>query len=60
MKQGGIMHLGYNGIAITIDKFAASSVISTAMGRISKIYVGDGSSQVADQAVLDLYLADTN
>lgn len=26
----------------------------------SKIYVGDGSSQAADQAVLDQYLADTN
>lgn len=54
LAQGFIWHLGYNGIATTSGKIHASSA------KVSKIYVGDGSSQAADQAVLDQYLADTN
>lgn len=44
-------HFGYNGVACTPTQAAASN------SRIKKVYVGDGSSQAADQAVLDQYLA---
>lgn len=53
-KNGAIWHLGYNGVA-TNPTFVCAST-----GNISKIYVGDGSSQAADQAVLDQYLADSS
>ena len=49
-----IIHLGYNGVATTTD------VACAWYNGITKIYVGDGSSQAADQAVLNQYLADTN
>ena len=48
-----IMHLKYNGIAGAADKSGAS------FANVTKIYVGDGSSQAADQTVLNQYLADT-
>lgn len=41
------------------DGIACSPTIaSVSNSRVSKVYVGDGSSQAADQAVLDMYLAD--
>ena len=52
-----IVHLGYNGICCPVEYLATSSVINS---NIAKIYVGDGSSQASDQAVLDQYLADTD
>lgn len=60
LKSGGIIHFGYNGIAVPVSRITASSYLTTVMNRISKIYVGSGESQEADQAVLDQYLADTN
>ena len=53
-QSGGIIHLGYNGIACTPGQVAASQTA------ISKIYVGPGESQAGDQAILDLYLADSS
>ena len=49
-----IVHFKYNGIAGTAANAKAS------FSEMTKFYVGDGSSQAADQAVLDLYLADTD
>ena len=43
------------------DGIACSPTIaSVSNSRVSKVYVGDGSSQEADQAVLNMYLADTD
>lgn len=47
-----IVHLGYNGIAGDTGFLPAS--------RMGTIYVGDGSSDANDQAVLDAYLADAD
>ena len=55
VKTGAIIHLGYNGVAAT-----PTQVMGGNASYLSKIYVGDGSSQAADQAVLNLYLADTD
>lgn len=52
-SSGAIVHLAYNGIACTPTQARAS------YSRISKIYVGPGESQVGDQAILDMYLADS-
>lgn len=52
-----IVHLGYNGICCTPSQLATATVINN---KITKIYVGDGSSQAGDQAVLSQYLADTD
>ena len=52
-QSGGIIHLGYNGIACTPTQVSASN------GSIAKIYVGPGESQAGDQAILDMYLADS-
>lgn len=52
-----IVHLGYSGICCTPSQLATATVINN---KITKIYVGDGSSQAGDQSVLDLYLADTD
>ncbi len=49
-----IAHAGYNGIAGTPTTFRAS------YSRFNMLYVGDGSSRANDEAVLALYLADTN
>ena len=50
-----IMHLGYtSGVACLPAFIHADSTY------VTKIYVGDGSSQAADQAILDMYLADTD
>lgn len=54
LQSGTVIHLGYNGIACTPTTACAS------YSRLSKIYVGSGESQAADQAVLDLYLANTD
>ena len=54
-KHSWILHLGYNGVATSTP-----SEVEASNSYLTKIYVGDGSSQAADQAVLDLYLADTN
>lgn len=48
--SGAILHLGYNGVAGTAANLHNSY--------LSKIYVGTGESQAADQAVLNQYLAD--
>ena len=48
----GILHLGYAGLAGTPAQFQVQD------NALSKIFVGDGSSQAADQAILSLYLAD--
>ena len=50
--NGAILHLGYNGIACSPIQAGAD------LSRVYTIYVGDGSSAAADQAVLDIYLAD--
>ena len=52
-SAGAVLHLGYNGIACSPTTACAD------YSRITKIYVGDGSSTSADQAVLDQYLADS-
>lgn len=49
-----IIHLGHNSVVCTPTFVRANS------SRVSKIYVGDGSSQAADQAVLDMYLANSS
>lgn len=54
VPSGAIVHLGYNGVAATPAQVNASQA------NLSKVYVGDGSSQAADEAVLALYLADSN
>ena len=51
-SAGAVLHLGYNGIACSPTTACAD------YSRITKIYVGDGSSTSADQAILDQYLAD--
>jgi hypothetical protein len=52
-RSGGIIHLGYNGIACTPTQVSASN------DSIAKIYVGPGESQAGDQVILDMYLADS-
>lgn len=43
------------------DGIACSPTVAAASySRVAKIYVGDGSSQANDQAVLNMYLADTD
>lgn len=55
LTNGCIVHLGKSdGIAGTVASCCAS------YSRISKIYVGPGESQAGDQAILNLYLADTS
>lgn len=49
-----IFHLKYNGIAGTPEQCNAN------FANVKKIYVGDGSSQAADQAVLNQYLSDSS
>ncbi len=58
LKSGGILHLGYAGIAVPTSRISTN--LSGALNPISKIYVGPGESQAGDQAVLDEYLADTD
>ena len=53
-QSGGIIHLGYNGIACTPGQLSAQNTA------IAKIYVGPGESQAGDQAILDMYLADSS
>ena len=52
--DNAIMHLGYNGIAATPEQVIARS------DKLVKIYVGDGSSQAHDQAILNQYLEDSS
>lgn len=54
IADGCILHFAGNGIAATPTQACAS------YSRLSKVYVGDGSSQAADEAVLALYLADAD
>lgn len=52
---GSIVHLGYTiGVATTPSRINATG------SAVSKVYVGNGSSRANDEAVLALYLADTN
>lgn len=51
-KTGIILHLGYNGIAASASQIFTST-------RWAMIYVGDGTSQAGDEAVLNQYLADS-
>lgn len=51
--RSGIVHLGYEG------KISANPA-TIGIGAVSKVYVGDGSSQEHDQQILDAYLADEN
>ena len=53
-SSGCIYHLGYNGIACTPAQANADYL------RLTTIYVGDGSSEDADRAVLNQYLANTD
>lgn len=53
VTTGCIMHFGYNGVATT------PSIACASYARVTKIYVGTGESEAGDQAVLDLYLADS-
>lgn len=53
------IHFGYNGIAVALSNFSETSAQTTShMSKISKIYVGDGSSAAHDDAILAQYLAD--
>lgn len=54
-KSGCIFHLGYSAKVTS-----PASYFKVNSSNISKIYVGNGSSQAADQAVLDQYLADSD
>lgn len=54
MGANCMLHLSYNGVA------GIPGAIKASNSRIKKIYVGDGSSLENDQAVLDMYLADTD
>ena len=53
-SSGCIYHLGYNGIACTPTQANAG------YNRLITIYVGDGSSEEADRAVLNQYLANSD
>ena len=57
--SGCIIHLGYNGVACTSNIARICGNHNNTISRVGKIYVGDGSSQANDQAVLDAYLADS-
>ena len=58
-KSGGIIHFGYSDIAVPVSNFASSEANrNTIINRLSKIYVGDGMSEIYDQAILNKYLAD--
>lgn len=48
-----VMHLGQSTLAY-------SSPTNLSSGKVTKIYVGNGTSRANDEAVLALYLADTN
>ena len=48
-----LLHLGYDGVACSPVMAGAN------YSNLVKIYVGDGSSQEHDQAILDQYLADS-
>jgi len=52
IKNGCIVHLGYNGIAGVASYFNVAN--------ITKIYVGDGSSAAHDNAILAQYTADSD
>ena len=53
--DGFIWHFGKtDGIA------CSPTVASVSFSRVAKVYVGDGSSQANDQAVLNMYLADAD
>ena len=52
--DGCILHFASSGIAATPTQACAS------YSRLAKVFVGDGSSQAADEAVLALYLADAD
>lgn len=56
---GCIVHLGYDAYTNGALPIAPANLIDN-YTYITKIYVGDGSSPEADQAVLDMYLADSN
>ena len=51
-----IIHLGYNGICCPVSYLTTAAIINS---KVTTIYVGDGSSQSADQAVKNQYLADS-
>ena len=53
-QSGGIIHLGYNGIACTP---AQAGAVNAA---VAYVYVGPGISAQGDAAILDQYLADSN
>lgn len=53
MYNGVIMNFRYEGVATT------PAVACASYSRLAKIYVGDGSSEEHDQAIYDLYAADT-
>ena len=53
MYNGVIMNFKYEGVATT------PTVACASYSRLAKIYVGDGSSLEHDQAIYDLYAADT-
>ena len=60
LNSNFILHLGYNGIALPSNKvFYGKNMTAAIANRFQKIYVGDGSSEANDQAVLDEYLADS-
>ena len=58
--NNAIIHLGHSEkVECGTTGFSLNNT-ARVYNRISKIYVGDGSSQAADQAVLDQYLADAD
>lgn len=54
-----IIHLGRNQKVTSTPTQIMSTNVNT-QNKVSKIYIGDGSSASHDQQILDLYLADTD
>lgn len=54
LSANTIVHLGYNGLACSIPKFVGGN-----QSRVTKVYVGDGSSAEHDNSILALYTADS-
>ena len=60
--SGAIIHLAYDAVANNALACAPTNIDlsqSNTNGRISKIYVGPGVSQAGDEAILNMYLANS-
>lgn len=52
-STAAILHFGYNSVV-------SATPTQASISKIARVYVGDGSSRANDEAVLALYLADTD